>query len=226
MDVPKADSLLTQPTRARLFETLQGLRRAASTEELAANLGLHVNGVRRHLELMESNGLLERRRVSRGRGRPRDEWSIASEARPAGTDPEAYSELAGWLARAIPDSPRRLQEIEQAGKSIGREMAPQTDDDLDTALLDAFTTLGFQPQIESAGESVSCRLANCPYRRSAVENPDVVCTLHRGITIGLLESLDSGAVLTRFEPHDPEQAGCLVEVTAGAAGRGSEPKPA
>jgi hypothetical protein len=44
------------------------------------------------------------------------------------------------------------------------------------------------------------------------KNADVVCTLHRGITIGLLSVLDPAAKLIRFEPRDPDRAGCLVEV--------------
>ena len=49
MDLPDHRNLLAQPTRARLFATLQEMRRAASTEELARALDLHVNGVRRQL---------------------------------------------------------------------------------------------------------------------------------------------------------------------------------
>jgi hypothetical protein len=45
----------------------------------------------------------------------------------------------------------------------------------------------------------------------------VVCTLHRGITAGLLAALDPKAKLTRFEPHDPTRAGCLVEVEGAGA---------
>jgi hypothetical protein len=49
------------------------------------------------------------------------------------------------------------------------------------------------------------------------ENPDAVCRLHRGITEGLLEQLAPGSRLTRFEPHDPDEAGCMVEVVPAAA---------
>ena len=63
-----------------------------------------------------------------------------------------------------------------------------------------------------ADGGLTCHLENCPYRDSVRENADVVCTLHRGITAGLLAELDPRAKLTGFEPHDPERAGCLVEV--------------
>ena len=214
MDLPDHSHLLTQPTRAHLFKALQRLRRAASTEELAEGLGLHVNGVRRQLERMHQGGLLERRRVTRGRGRPRDEWSIASDASPTGSRPEAYAELAGWLARSIPTGPGRLGQVERTGREIGRELAPSETDDLSESFRQIFTALGFQPEVEVKGKGqLCCSLGNCPYRSSVRENPDVICALHKGITQGLLDELDPAGRLTRFEPHDPERAGCLVEVS-------------
>ncbi|MEA2658437.1 MAG: hypothetical protein QOF64_1028, partial [Candidatus Binatota bacterium] len=58
----------------------------------------------------------------------------------------------------------------------------------------------------------TCSLGNCPYKVSVRESPEVVCTLHRGITAGLLAELDPKAKLTEFVPKDPERAGCLVGV--------------
>ncbi|MGI8631505.1 MAG: helix-turn-helix transcriptional regulator [Solirubrobacterales bacterium] len=214
MDLPtEGANLLAQPTRARLFQALEELRRAASTEELAARLDLHPNGVRRQLVLMNDAGLLTRSRRSRGRGRPRDEWSIAPGASPAGERPEAYAELSGWLARAVSSSPDQLRRVEEAGREIGREIAPSEGGDPERAIRDVFSALGFQPAVEVDGEgSLRCTLCNCPYRASVRDNPEVVCTLHKGITLGLLDEIDPSSELTRFEPHDPDRAGCLVEV--------------
>jgi hypothetical protein len=51
-----------------------------------------------------------------------------------------------------------------------------------------------------------------PYRDSVRANPEVVCSLHRGITEGLLAGLAPGSRLAGFEPRDPDRACCLVEV--------------
>ena len=76
-----------------------------------------------------------------------------------------------------------------------------------------FTALGFQPVVEVRADGLTrCRLCNCPYRDSALENPEVVCTLHRGITAGVLDVLAPRSRLAAFEPNDPDLAGCLVEV--------------
>lgn len=50
----------------------------------------------------------------------------------------------------------------------------------------------------------------------SIENQTIVCGLHRGITEGMLAELDPKAKLARFEPDDPDRAGCLVEVVTGS----------
>jgi predicted ArsR family transcriptional regulator len=203
MDLPtKPDAALAQPTRARLFEALLDLRRPASTFELAELVSLHPNGVRVHLERLQEAGLVVRERVRHGRGRPRDMWAIASDARPGGSPPSAYLDLGRWLARVIDAPP---ESIEAGGRAIGRELAA---DDLFSALV----SLGFQPAREGP---LAYRLRNCPYREAAGENRDVVCTLHRGITRGLLDRISPGTEIAAFVPSDPETAGCLIELRDG-----------
>ena len=70
----------------------------------------------------------------------------------------------------------------------------------------------------SGGDGFVCKLENCPYRESVKENQDVVCALHKGMTAGVLAQLLPETRLTRFEPHDPEEAGCVVGVTGSIDG--------
>jgi predicted ArsR family transcriptional regulator len=206
--------MLGQPTRAKLFELLQELKREASTEELAKQLDLHVNGVRRQLEQLQAAGLVERHKRRHGRGRPRDSWAVAADAKPGGQPPQAYADLAGWLASAIPAGPGRLRQVARTGREIGRALAPADGDGSARAFEQVLSALGFQPQLDlDQGDVACCRLGNCPYKEAVRDNQAVVCTLHEGITAGLLERMTPDARLNRFEPHDPEQAGCLIEVT-------------
>src|SRR3954452_21210741 len=100
MDLPPPpDDELAQPTRAKLFRLLSELRRPVGTEELAAQLELHVNGVRAHLERLREAGLITRERTRQARGRPRDMWSIAPDAQPGGEEPSGYVDLGRWLVR-------------------------------------------------------------------------------------------------------------------------------
>ena len=210
--------VLAQPTRARLFAHLARLGRPAGTDELAAELGLHPSGVRVHLERLRSAGLIARERVPQSVGRPRDSWSIASDALPGGEPRDAYPRLARWLARSIPPRAGRLREVERAGREVGREIQPGRGR-AEEAMGRALTALGFAPQRQPAqGGRVLFRLGNCPYREAVRENQPVVCALHRGLTLGLLDELDATARLTSFEPKDPDRAGCLIEVEGLQAG--------
>lgn len=206
--------VLAQPTRARLFARLASLGRPASTDELAVELGLHPSGVRVHLERLRAAGLISRERQPQTLGRPRDSWSIAPDARPGGEPPDAYRQLARWLARIIPTNPHRLREVERTGRQLGRELAPAGDASRAEATMGrTLTAFGFAPQRRrTRAATVLFTLGNCPYREAVRENQPVVCALHRGLTLGLLDQLDPDAGLKDFIPKDPDRAGCLIEV--------------
>lgn len=216
-DVHDPEDVLSQPTRARLFSLLGELRRPAGTVELAERLGLHPNGVRVHLERMERAGLLQRARVARRRGRPPDAWMIAPDAAPGGHAPSGYQDLGRWLARAFQSRAQGLEGVEETGRQIGHELAPDGGGhDLD-ALMTSLVALGFQPAVSAhKDDRVSLCLHNCPYAQAVHENQPVVCALHRGLTRGLLEAMAPGTTLSAFVPHDPDKGGCVVELQAAA----------
>jgi predicted ArsR family transcriptional regulator len=209
---------LAQPSRVRLFGLLAELKRAAKTAELAGRLDMHPNGVRLHLARLEGAGLVARVRLQGPRGRPADAWIVAPGAHPGGQAPRAYRDLGRWLARSIRERPISLRSLERTGREIGRELAPsQSDPGLD-AVEQALAALGFAPFERSRqGDRRTVRLGNCPYRDVVRENQPAICTLHKGITRGLLDVLAPGATLERFVPHDPAQAGCVLELRSAAA---------
>jgi predicted ArsR family transcriptional regulator len=214
MDLPsKPDDVLAQPTRARLFAVLSELSRPASTEELAALLELHPNGVRLHLERLSDAGLLARERRRQRRGRPRDMWAIAPGAQPGGDPPSAYADLGRWLAGIIRLKKSTLRTVEASGREIGMGLAPTDDRAAEEKMHGALVSLGFQPRRELDPDGgLTYRLCNCPYRDAANENRDVVCTLHRGITRGLLDEISPNTELTGFVALDPYTAGCRIEL--------------
>lgn len=216
MDAPFAkspDDVLAQPTRSRLFALLAELKRPAGTVELAERLDLHPNGVRIHLERMEQAGLVERARVRHQRGRPPDAWTIAADARPGGSAPRAYQDLGRWLARALRSRQRGLRSIEETGRQIGRELAPEGTASNAAGIEAALTALGFQPTAKlHEDHGVTFCLGNCPYRDAVRENQPAICALHKGITRGLLDVLAPEATLAGFVPRDPDEAGCTIEL--------------
>ena len=44
-----------------------------------------------------------------------------------------------------------------------------------------------------------------------------MCTLHRGMTRGLLDAIAPKTKLAGFVPRDPYAAGCLIELSGGLA---------
>jgi predicted ArsR family transcriptional regulator len=224
MDLPvRPGDELAQPTRARLFRVLAELRRPAGTEELADRLGLHPNGVRVHLERLRAAGLVARERTRQARGRPRDMWMVAADAQPGGDPPTAYAELGRWLARAIAPGRTSLRSVEATGREIGRELAPEGDCAAEEKMHAVLVSLGFQPRREAGpGGEFTYRLCNCPYRDAVRESAQVICTLHRGMTRGLLDVLAPKTTMAAFVPRDPDAAGCLIELRGGLGSEGRE----
>lgn len=211
MEAHEIAVVLSQPTRARLVALLRESNGPMATAELAEKAGLHPNGVRNHLELLFEAGLVERSQSSHRRGRPRDEWTIAESGR--FEDPAAASsDLVRWLARAYPSGRHGLRRIESIGREVGLEMRIETGSDPKLDFISALRRLGFRPEEEEREAGFNCRLGTCPYREAARENREVVCSLHRGLTRGLLESVDPGFRMLEFEPRDPDAAGCLIGV--------------
>lgn len=225
MDVPvRPGDALSQPTRARLFTLLSEVHRPVATDELAEELGLHPNGVRVHLERMLDAGLIERRRERIARGRPRDTWTISPGAQPGGDPPTGYAALARWLVRSLVAGGARVRDLEATGRRIGRGLAADREGENATEqlLFDTMTSLGFQPEREPLGKHrLTYRLRNCPYREAVQERQSLVCALHRGLTSGLLESIDPNSALTGFEAKDPDLAGCVIRIRGPIA----EPAP-
>ncbi len=204
--------------RTRIFAALRALKRWARVEELAGNLGVHPNSVRVHLAVLEDAGLVTSKSVPSGTGRPHFEWSVVAGTVVPGQSQLEYGDLSRWLARALETNVSQ-QRVESIGREIGREVAPQRAEgqSLAETLQIAFTSMGFQPQLDATKGELAYTLGSCPYLDAANEQPNVVCPLHKGITAGLLDALDPEARLEHFVPMDPETAGCLVGVRAGQA---------
>jgi predicted ArsR family transcriptional regulator len=219
-DASAPDDVLTERSRARLFAVLSELGRAATTSELATAMRLHPNGVRRHLGMLESAGLVTRGRTVGTRGRPADTWAVAGDAPPDSRAPSGYRELSRWLARAIADGAHDPDEVRHSGRLIGRELA-STQSDAES-VEQALVSLGFAPRRRPGSDGrTRLHLGNCPYRDVAAENQPTICGLHHGMTEGLIDVLMPEAELTRFVAEDPRTAGCVIEIDEHVPASGS-----
>jgi predicted ArsR family transcriptional regulator len=139
---------------------------------------------------------------------------ISPGAQPGGDPPTAYAQLARWLLRSLVSDSTDASDVETTGRNIGRELgSSHTAATGEQRMHEVLVALGFQPQREPvAGDRLTYRLRNCPYREAVRERQPLVCALHRGITRGLLDSLDPATELVGFVPKDPDAAGCLIEL--------------
>lgn len=195
---------LSNPVRVRLLKLLRGTgpgdgsgrdasvgRDAAS---LAADLDLHANTVRFHLDVLQQAGLVTRRAETRRvRGRPRMLFRAVPQ-READAGEDRYRLLAALLTDALEDqSDPPVVVAERAGerwgarlvqgRTAGRSADAGADPiDLAVGLLDE---LGFEPRVEPS-TTTRIELHQCPYRVLAADHRDVVCGAHLGLLRGML----------------------------------------
>ena len=75
-----------------------------------------------------------------------------------------------------------------------------------------WSRLVFNPNANGARTAVHVQAAQLPIPRRRARDQPVICTLHRGLTRGLLDELSPTTNWEGFIPHDPDEAGCLIEL--------------
>lgn len=202
-------------TEARIVEVLRASDGPLAVTDLAESLGMHPNGIRNHLQRLQSRGLVAGYAEKGSVGRPRFLWSATPRAVAEAELPHTGWAMARSLARSIPATPQRLAEIELSGVEMGRELV----DDMgsmhgeEDRVQAALRALGFDPAREDSGATVRYTLRTCPYSEAVKENPEVVCTLHKGIIRGVLDRVQPESAISGFEPRPPDVAGCMVEIS-------------
>lgn len=206
-------------TRRAIVEMLGRSPTGMTAVELARDLGVHPNGVRKQLQALVREGSVgAEREVSGRRGRPAVRYRAADEGR----EVEAARRLASLLVELLDEVGLDEQRVEDFGRHAAARFA--TTDDGRTALLDLLTTMGFSPRETTTAAGVrrgrlDVVLGHCPFRDAVrAGGGQAVCVLHRGLSRGLLE-MTPGGRLTAFEIRPPEEAGCRI-VGEGLAARG------
>lgn len=205
-----------QHTATRIIRLLRSSAEGLDVRQIAERLGHHPTGVRRQLQRMEARNLVTGDPAPSTGGRPPVIWTVTARAIAEADFPHSGWAMARSLARAIPASKERLREVEEAGVEMGRELVEEIESvsgDGDDRVLSALTALGFAPERDGEGAVARYCLKVCPYAEAVRENPQVVCTLHKGVVRGVVDRVRPGAELTAFEARPPEIAGCLIEVT-------------
>jgi predicted ArsR family transcriptional regulator len=114
--------------------------------------------------------------------------------------------IAGTGPEDAADAGREQGRIDGA-RAVGRPCL--------AALVRELDRLGFDPATATAANDASATVgfAHCPFRELAEANPDLVCSLHRGLVEGFVDMV-GGAEIVAFRTlvdRDPCQVELVVE---------------
>ena len=154
-------------------------------QELCGDLGVTATAVRQRLGRLVAAGLVSRREVREGRGRPHHSYSINDRGlRELGDN---YSELAAVLwseLRSIPDGEVRraiLSSIQETlasrySRGVDGRTVPERIEQLRQRLAES----GFDVEVDADGRLPILRENNCPYYDLATTDP-AICELEQRV---------------------------------------------
>lgn len=172
-------------------------------EELAEVTGLHHNTVRSHLDVLLSEGRVERTRMHTG-GRGRPPWQY--EAVTAGRLSDLGRDLAEVLGQ--PEAEGSAAELVKAWASVAERGPAATPDESVTSAAGALTELGFDASVAETGDAIV--LHRCPYAALVREDPGV-CRLHSAMVQRLFDRDGQGVGVARVEVW-PRPDACVVRL--------------
>jgi len=210
--------------RTHIIQILRDARQPMSVSDIATMVGIHVNTARFHLESLVDAGLATRApevRQAPGRRRILYTGTLPNQTHERA---QGYRLLAEILTAAIaskyPDVGGDMHEVgAEWGRYLTTKPAPyETFDESDIAdrVVDKLDALWFAPEMRRE-PSPEMLLHNCPFIRSAMHAPQVVCQLHAGMINGSLEELRSSYRVTEMWPQEePHLCRARLTVTGDA----------
>ena len=201
----RAHRALGSPSRVLLLEAIRA-DGPLDAEQLVSRVGLHLNTVRAHLNVLRDAGLIDVRSLPVvGAGRPRLAFTatdlVADEVHPG-----AYRLLARILTSSLQGREDGRNEATVAGIPAGRRLVdeskvPGTAERVIAmrALLDH---LGFAPEPAdvAADGSHAIELKQCPFRDLVAGSRSVVCAAHHGLLQGAYAGLGGDPKLVSLIP--------------------------
>ena len=203
-------------TRYAIYLELARSPRPLSTADVADSLGLHANTVRPHLERMRDVGLLESRPDTSGAvGRPQKLYSLSPEAPSLGLEPPVFPMLARMLLSMAADAGIDGDTAADAGRDEGRRMAHRSSTSVPCAdaAVRMLDDLGFDPARVDEDGVANVAFTHCPFVDLAEAQPELVCSLHRGMLEGFVDEV-GGAQMVSFNDL-AHRVPCRSQITVG-----------
>lgn len=212
------------PPVGRRLDVLRVLTAAAaplSIAAIAAELGVHPNTVRLHLDVLVPQGRVEHVAPGRKRpGRPPLLFRAVPGMNPTG--PRHYRLLAEILTASLATGPDPAARAAEAGRVWGRHLAPSIDAvgaaDPTERLVALLHELGFAPERRDSGGRPQIGLRHCPFLELAETRAQVVCPVHLGLMQGAMEAWGAPLTVDQLEAFvEPDL--CLAHLAPAGAGR-------
>jgi predicted ArsR family transcriptional regulator len=226
------------PSQARSLVSLLGEQRAAIVEELrragdrsvaqlAGHLEISEVATRRHLTVLEEDGLATAEVVNQGRGRPAARWSLTGDARRL--FPNRYDALAGEMLTFLADTQGREGVRAYLRWRLEREAASLRDsvtaEDLHERLeqlADALSAAGYDASVTPDGEGFTLTQDHCAIYDVAKDHPEMCA--YEAATFSKVLGRDVS--LSRRQTLAGGSDACVCCVTPrGGAGDDDQPRP-
>lgn len=169
-------SLLGQP-RATIVEHLRGAT-DASVAQLAARLDISEVATRRHLGVLEDEGLVVARTVNQGRGRPAARYQLTDDA--IRLFPSAHDQLANDALDYLAQTHGRSGVRDFLRWRLERQLAQLDDvvtadevEDRLAQLAEALSEAGFSAAVEADGTGFTLTQQHCAIETVAREHPEL-----------------------------------------------------
>ncbi len=205
--------------RRDVLAMLRAAHAPLSITGIAAQLGIHPNTARFHLDALVKSGRVQVVEADRTKpGRPPLMFRAVAGMDPGG--PRDYRMLAGILADALAHQPQPARRAVAAGRAWAEHVAEPTKTrsrrQAVDRLTDLLTDLGFAPEKRSGAKGVGeIGLRNCPFLEVAGTRRDVVCPVHLGLMQGALETWDAPITVDALTPFaEPEL--CVAHLAPAA----------
>lgn len=205
---------LASPSRVAILELLRARETAVGVDEIAQEVGLHVNTAREHLDRLVAVGFVTREREHRTvRGRPK---MLYRSVAPVQDGPQTVrSRLDSVLVAGYgqpTDSPA------EAARAAGRALVEGLPPLVGTAAEDAPSQLGaLVGHLEELGftaetSGYDIHLGQCPLAHLAHTRSEVVCSAHLGMTSALADRLGGPLEVEGVDPFSSSTGACVLHL--------------
>lgn len=215
LGAPPSKVVPREGTATTILTLLRDGRQQA--QELAATLGIDTSAVRRHLEALRAEGMVESEDVVAGQGRPKKLYGLTAAGR------EAFPRDYALLLRLVLEKVRATQGrggldalVEAIARDLGSPLAARPDASARLrGLLDLYNGLGFEATLEETADGFFLVQRNCPFLQTAADDPRLLCQrFDEGIVrsavpdaeVSLEDSLALGSLRCRHRIRLPPEA--------------------